>query len=77
MTHANRNVAALALAFAFALSSCSSAGAQGASDSGAKILKRGPDGQATQVQVDGQVWGVCSKTITKHCIDPRPAGLTQ
>jgi len=76
MCRSKRTYAALAAACALALSSCHyDAGAQDKSNPNVKILKRGPNGHATEVRIDGKNWAVCSKKATESCIDPRPAGL--
>jgi hypothetical protein len=76
MSRSKRIYAALAVACGLALLSChSGAGAQDKSNPNVKILKRGPNGHATEVRIDGKNWAVCSKKATQHCIDSRPAGL--
>lgn len=40
-----------------------------------QILARDSHHRATEVEVDGQRYAVCSATKTDNCIDPRAAGL--
>lgn len=41
----------------------------------AQVLQRAPDGRATQVQVGGKDYAVCSAAVQDDCINPRQAGL--
>ena len=76
MAQSDRILAALAVASAFALASCQS-GPQGSTggNSNVKILAKASNGNPTEVKIDGKDWAVCTKAVTKHCIDPKPAGL--
>ena len=65
-------LAALAVAGAIALPT---AAVQAHAKPNVTILKRGLNGRATEVQIDGKDWAVCSKQVTDHCINPRAAGL--
>jgi len=67
-------LAALAVAGTIALPSAA-ASAHAKSNPNVTILKRGPNGHATEVRIDGRDWAVCTKKITDHCINPRAAGL--
>lgn len=49
--------------------------ATGFTASGAQILARDSNGRASKLLVDGQVYAVCSATVTDSCINPRQAGL--
>ena len=40
-----------------------------------EVVKRGPDGQATEVRVDGVVYPVCTRDRQDNCIQPRAARL--
>ena len=42
---------------------------------GAQIVARDAAGRASKVMVDGQVYVVCSSSVTDSCINPRQAGL--
>ena len=40
-----------------------------------EIVKRGPDGRAEVVRIDGQEYTVCTAQVQDSCINPRQAGL--
>jgi len=74
MNPTTRILAALALAGALSVPSLAEAHAKKLNPN-VTILKRGPNGHATEVRIDGKDWAVCSKKVTDHCINPRAAGL--
>jgi hypothetical protein len=40
-----------------------------------QVVGRDAKGHPTKVIIDGQVYPVCTKTVTDSCINPRQAGL--
>ncbi|WP_260923790.1 hypothetical protein [Novosphingobium sp. 9] len=65
-------------AFALAAATISFTGvayAEGMNSQHATVTQRDAHGRATQVQVDGQNYAVCTKNVQDGCINPRSAGL--
>lgn len=43
--------------------------------SNAQVVERDAKGHPAKVSIDGQVYAVCTATVTDSCINPRQAGL--
>lgn len=67
-------LAAAALALPMAANANANA-REGRSVQRAEVVARDTHGHATQVQVDGQVYAVCTSESQDDCINPREAGL--
>jgi nitrous oxide reductase accessory protein NosL len=40
-----------------------------------EVVEKDAKGHATKVSIDGQVYPVCTATVTDGCVNPRQAGL--
>lgn len=68
-------IGAMTLAGALLVGATAVQAAVPAAQQKALITARAPDGRATQVQINGKDYAVCSVSVQDNCINPRAAGL--